>query len=155
MRKFLSDQFVFNVALPEEQGETFTPFFNKYQTSQTPVSIPIGSSVLFHMSAHGELGTIDWSDISCLKLPSAYQLMPLDSDDHQLLAESYQAMYPEKHIEQGMVSEMCRKYSSVKLAGEKIGSMLECRSIRSARVMASWADHDGQIKPTAAIDLAS
>ena len=51
-----------------------------------------------------------------------------------------------------MVSEMCRKYSSVIfIAGEKIGSMLECRSLRSARVMASWADHDGQIKPTAAI----
>ena len=79
--------------------------------------------------------------------------MPLDSDDHQLLGETYmyQAMYPEKHIEQGMVSEMCRKYSSVILTGEKIGSMLECRSLRSARVMASWADHDGQIKPTEAI----
>ena len=91
MRKFLSEQFVFNVALPKEHSETFTPFFNKYQTSQMPVSIPIGSSVLFHMSARGQLGTIDWSDISCLKLPSAYKLMPLDSDDHQLLAETYQA----------------------------------------------------------------
>ena len=129
MRKFLSEQFVFNVALPEEHSETFTPFFNKYQTSQMPVSIPIGSSVLFHMSAHGQLGTINWSDISCLKLPSSNKLIPLDSDDHQLLAETYQAMYPEKHIEQGMVSEMCRKYSSVILAGEKIGSMLECRSL--------------------------
>ena len=79
--------------------------------------------------------------------------MPLDSDDHQLLAETYQAMYPEKHMEQGMVSEMCRKDSSVILAGGKIGStcMLESRSIRSARVMASWADHDDEIKPTAAI----
>ena len=41
--------------------------------------------------------------------------------------------------------------SVIFIAGEKIGSMLECRSLRSARVMASWADHDGQIKPTAAI----
>ena len=30
MRNFLSEQFVFNVALPEEHSETFTPFFNKY-----------------------------------------------------------------------------------------------------------------------------
>ena len=151
MRKFLSEQFVFNVALPEEHSETFTPFFNRYQMSQMPASVPVGSSVLFHISAQGQLGTIDWSDIACLNLPSAYKLMHLDSDDHQLLSETYQAMYPERHVQQGMVSEICRKYSSVTLAGEKIGSRLECRSLRSARVMASWADHDGQIKPTAPI----
>ena len=46
----------------KEHSETFTLFFNKYQTSQMPASIPIGTSVLFHMS--GQLGTIDWSDIS-------------------------------------------------------------------------------------------
>ena len=77
--------------------------------------------------------------------------MNLDSDDRQLLTETYKALYSNKHIRADMVSEVCRKYSSVTLDGEKIGSRLECRSLRSARVMASWADQDGQVNPTAAI----
>ena len=47
IRKFLLEQFVFNVALPEEHSETFTPFFNKYQTSQMPVSIPLAHQCCF------------------------------------------------------------------------------------------------------------
>ena len=103
------------------------------------------------MSTHYQIVIFDWSDISYLSLPSAYKLMNLDSDDRQLLTETYKAMYPDKHIRADMVSVVCRKYSSVTLAGEKIGSRLECRSLRSARVMASWADQDGQVNPTAAI----
>ena len=147
MRKFICEQFVFNVSLPEEHSETFTAFFNRYQTSQLSTEkVPVGSSALFHMSTHGQLGAcIDWCDITYIALPSAYKLMQLDSDDRQLLAETYQSMYPDKHILPGMVGEVCRKYSSVLLAGEKIGSRLECRSLRSARIMASWADQDGQV----------
>ena len=59
-------------------------------------------------------------------------------------------MYPEKHILRGMVREVRCKYSSVLLAGEKIGSRLECRSLRSARIMASWVDQDGQVSSRAA-----
>ena len=151
MRKFLSEQFVANVALPEEFRETFTSFFKKYQTSLMSESVPVGLTALFNMSTHNQLGIFNLSDISYLSLPSAYKLMNLDSDDRQLLTETYKAMYPDKHIRADMVSEVCRKYSSVTLAGEKIGSRLECRSLRSARVMASWADQDGQVNPTAAI----
>ena len=100
MRKFICEQFVLNVSLPEEHSETFTAFFNRYQTSQLSTDkVPVGSSALFHMSTHGQLGAcIDWSDITYISLPSAYKLMQLDSDDRQLLAETYQCMYPNKHI---------------------------------------------------------
>jgi len=137
MRKFLSEQFVANVALPEDFSETFTSFFKKYQTSLMSESVPVGLTALFKMSTHNQLEIYDWSDISYLSLPSAYKLMNLDSDERQLLTETYKAMYPDKHITADMVSELCRKYSSVTLAGEKTGSRLECRSLRSARVMAS------------------
>ena len=77
--------------------------------------------------------------------------MHLDSDDHQLLTETYKAMYPNKYIRADVVSEVCRNYSSVTLAREKIGSRLECRFLPSARVMASWVDQDGQVNPITAI----
>ena len=35
---------------------------------------------------------------------SAYKLMHLDVDDHQLLSETYQAMYPDKNIQANTVS---------------------------------------------------
>ena len=49
MRKFLSEQFVANVALPEEFSETFTSFFTKYQTSLTSETVPVGLTALFNM----------------------------------------------------------------------------------------------------------
>ena len=150
MRKFLSEQFVSNVALPDEFSDTFSAFF-QLQRSQINERMPVGSSHLLRMSTCSNLEPIDWSDISFISVPGSYKLMNLDSDDRQLLAKTYQAMYPNRHIEAFMVAEVCRKYSSVTLSGEKIGSRLECRSLRSARVMASWANQEGKVDPSAEI----
>lgn len=150
MRKFTSEQFVSNVAFPEQFTEQFTSLFSKYRDSSVEC-MPVGSSALLSIATSTNLGTIQWSDIASLTLPSAYKLMHLDADDHQLLSETYQAMYPEKNIQASMVSEVSRRYVSVYLAGEKIGSKFECRSLRSARVMASWAKNDGKIDPSEAI----
>ena len=100
------------------------------------------------MSTCSNLQAIDWSDISFTSPPGSYKLMNLDSDDCQLLAKTYQAMYPNRHIEAFTVAEVCRKYSSVTLSGEKIGSRLECHSLRSARLMASWANQEGKVDPS-------
>lgn len=124
MRKFLSEQSVSHVALPEDFSEHFSTFFNKYRDSLSVESMPVGSSMLLSIATSANLGSINWSEISSITLPSAYKLMHLDADDHQLLVETYQAMYPEKHIEVNMVSEVSRRYVSVHLAGEKIGSKL-------------------------------
>lgn len=153
MRKFTSEQFVSNVAFPEQFTEQFTSLFSKYRDSSVEC-MPVGSSALLSIATSTNLETIQWSDIASLTLPSAYKLMHLDADDHQLLSETYQAMYPEKNIQASMVSEVSRRYVSVYLAGEKIGSKFECmrcRSLRSARVMASWAKNDGKIDPSEAI----
>ena len=150
MRKFLSEQFVSNVTLPNDFREHFSSFFNSYRESLSTESMPIGSSVLHSIATNVNLGGFDWSDFaSLITLPSAYKLMHLDTDDRQLLAQTYQAMYPEKSIMANMVSEVSRRYVCVYLSGEKIGSKLECRALRSARIMASWAKNDGQIDPSA------
>ena len=72
----MSEQFVSNVELPREFSETFTPFFKKFR--QTAECMPVGSSALLRISTHAHLGVVDWSDISCLTLPSAYKFMHLD-----------------------------------------------------------------------------
>ena len=112
--------------------------------------MPVGSWALLSIATSTNLGSIQWSEIASITLPSAYKLMQMEVDDHQLLSETYQARYPEKNIQANMFSEVSRRYVSVYLAGEKIGSKLECRSLRSARVMAWWTRNDGKIDPSEA-----
>ena len=94
---------------------------------------------------------MQWADITCLELPKAYKLVHLDQDDRQLLAKTYSCMYPGQSIGVDEIGVTARRYTSVTLAGEKFGSKLEHHSLRSARVMASWAGEDGVINSTATV----
>ena len=49
-----------------------------------------------------------------------------------------------------LLSTVARKYSNIKLGTEKFGSKMDCRNLRSARIMASWRTSDGSIDTTAA-----
>ena len=79
----------------EQFCEQFTSLFSKYRDSSCVECMPVGSSALLGIATSTNLGTIQWSEIASITLPSAYKLMHLDVDDHQLLSETYQAMYPE------------------------------------------------------------
>lgn len=47
------------------------------------------------------------------------------------------------------LAKTVRRFGSIIIGQEKFGSRLECRSLRSARVVASWTDDRGQISPCA------
>ena len=55
MRKFLSEQFLANVALPEEFREILTAFVKKYQTPQMSERVPAGLTALSNMSTRNQL----------------------------------------------------------------------------------------------------
>lgn len=40
------------------------------------------------------------------------------------------------------MAETVKKFSSISLGNQRYGSKLECRSLRSARILASWADEE-------------
>ena len=146
MRKFISSKHVSNVGLPQDFREHFSPLFaHFYNVLDSEDNVSVGSSLLLFAACSVNVRLIQWANISCISLPSAYKLMYLDQDDQQLLANTYSYMYPDQTIEFNSIGEVARKYSSVTLAGEKFGSKHECRSLRSARVMASWAGKDGAV----------
>jgi len=155
MRKFLSSRFVWNVSLPEEFSDSMLSFFNSYkkQTQTMPAveTVTVCSPALLRISVCTILSNIKWSDTDQVILPLSYKLMQFDQDDRHLLCQTYQRMYPEKYLNANMVSETARRYQRVTLAGEKFGSKLESRSLRCARVMASWVGDDGEVDPTAPI----
>ena len=47
------------------------------------------------------------------------------------------------------MAKTARRFGSVIIGQEKFGSRRECRSLRSARVIASWTDDQGLISPGA------
>ena len=59
----------------------------------------------------------------------------LDEDEVKVLLECYKALYPTEEIE--LTSCVARKFTSVVLGTEKFGSKMDCRKLRSARIMAS------------------
>ena len=71
----------------------------------------------------------------------------MDADEVNVLLECYQTLYPREEIE--LISCVARKYTSVVLGTEKFGSKMDCRNLRSARIMASWTGDDGSIDTTA------
>ena len=84
-----------------------------------------------------------WSDFDLVGLPNRFKHFVLDSDELRVLLDCYKTMYPREKIE--LTSSVARKYSSVMLGTEKFGSKMDCRNLRSARVMASWTTDDGCI----------
>ena len=92
-----------------------------------------------------DLKNIIWSDFGRVKLPKAYKLLCFDSDDLQILRATYAVMYPNYDAQLFDLGESYRRIGSVTIAGEKFGSKVECRTLRSARVMALWVDQGGHI----------
>lgn len=49
------------------------------------------------------------------------------------------------------LAKTVRRFGSVVIGPEKFGSKLECRSLKSARIVASWTDDHGLIRPAAGL----
>ena len=95
------------------------------------------------------LGDFQWSDLTLVSLPSSFRHFALDAEELKVLLECYQTLYPREEIK--LVSCVARKYTLfLELRTEKFGSKMDCRNLRSARIMASWTGDDGSIDTTAA-----
>ena len=104
---------------------------------------PLESS-LQNMATAFPIGNLNWS-LSNVSLSSQYILQSLESCDLEILHTVYKALYPEKIIELTALAETVKKYSSLTIGNEHYGSKLDCRSIRSSRIYASWAKEDGDL----------
>ena len=62
----------------------------------------------------------------------------LEKDDENFLIAIYKVLYPEEVISIQAMAETVRRYLSVTIGNQFYCSRLECRSLRSARIDASW-----------------
>ena len=60
-------------------------------------------------------------------------------------------MYGDAITSLDCLAETVRRFGSIVIGAEKFGSNQECRSLRSARIVASWTDEQGLISPHAGL----
>lgn len=80
-----------------------------------------------------------------VRAPESYKVSCLDAEGMSFLLNCYQHMYPSKTIQMDNLSEVIRKYGHIFLIGERFGSKMDCRTLRSANVLANWRGSDGNI----------
>ena len=147
MRKLLTGWFVWDVKFPTEFRDNFMPFFSQERNDLYESLIVKNATHLFNSACCLTLGEFQWSDLTLVGLPNSFKHFALDADELKVLFECYRTLYPEEEIE--LSSYVARKYSNVMLGSEKFGSKMDCRNLRSARVMASWTADDGSIDTNA------
>ena len=149
MRKLIVGRFIWNAEMPTcDFKNTFMPFFS-YCGTDDNYEFSSSNAMYFSKSAScQDLKDIDWDDLSLVFLPKSFQYLNIDPDDLQLLLNCYKQLLPTETIAIDSLSTIARKYAFVFLGTEKFGSKRDNKSLRSSRVMASWADDDGSIKPS-------
>ena len=96
------------------------------------------------MSTTVPITIVDWSNLTHLKLPTNYKVQSLETEDHDALFAVYKCLYPEQSLDWKSMAETIKKYSTVTIGNQLYSSKLECRTLRSGRIYASWAAADGE-----------
>ena len=91
------------------------------------------------MSTTIPINSVNWADFTGLKLPLNYKIQSLETEDQDALFAVYMILYPDLPITRTAMAETIKKYASVIIGNHRFSSKLECRSLRSARIYASWA----------------
>ena len=107
---------------------------------------------LINAALSSNLLDIDWRMLeSEVCLPRFHRVRTLDTDDLSSLLAVYKSMYGERITSVDCMANTVRRFGSVVIGPEKFSSKLDCRSLRSARIIASWTDHEGSISGCAGL----
>ena len=152
MRDFLKERFLMPSTgnLPAIYQEEFTPIFDKCYEKRNSVSNVSTAHTYYLLSQKTSFANVLWHDNTNLRVPGSYQTDMLTSEDISALLIVYKALYPHiKNISVSGLHNTIKKFASIFLGSEKFGSKAETRSLRSARVLASWNSSNGLIRATA------
>ena len=152
MRKLLSDHFISSSTLPNEFEENFLPIFShslKESTESITDIVKLGPK-LMNAALSSDLLTVDWKMLEGeVRLPRFHKVRSLDFDELSSLLSVYKSLYGETITSISSLAKTVRRFGSIIIGQEKFGSRRECRSLRSARVVASWTNDEGLVSPCA------
>ena len=142
MRKLLS--------LPDEFGEHFLPIFSHQLTNiaENITDIVKLGRKLMNAALSPNLLDIDWRKLELeYYLPRFHKVRTLDADELSSLFSVYKSMYGDAITSLDFIAKTVRRFGSSVIGAEKFDSNQECRSLRSARIVASWTDEHVFISP--------
>jgi len=146
MRKFVRDQSLQDIPLPESFREEFEPFFKPVGQTGTLGEIelePIHSFRPLALLCHGAVqSTHLWNEVS------PYQCLPpsrLDClEEHEILYLKQMYRQLNMDVQDESIVGNFERFSAIEVVGELYGSS-SSRSIRSSYVLASWVSTGGRI----------
>jgi hypothetical protein len=151
MRKINVLRHAQGIQFPEKFRDVFAPFFDPPRMKKLP-RVHIGNILKLNLSRGALWERVDWCDYQIMKFPLSSKVCILSSqDDMQFLHNLYQRMYSGQGfgttIAIANLSEVIQKFGSIHIAGQRFGSKMESRTLRSARVLAGWAieNENGEI----------
>ena len=154
MRKLLSDHFISSASLPNEFEEYFLPIFSHplLNCAENVTDIVKLGPTLMNAALSSNLLGIDWKMLeSEVSLPRFHRVRTLESDDLSSLLAVFKCMYGEAIASISCLAKTVRRFGSIIIGPEKFGSKLECRSLKSARIIVSWTDNQGLISSCAGL----
>lgn len=94
-----------------------------------------------------------WGNLDNISLSPKSTPMAMDSDDLNILLQTYQAMYPNLTIELVHLSRLYFKHSFLSMGTTHYGSSLAYRSLSNSRIVASWCgENNTHIKASGVVD---
>lgn len=150
MRKLMTSGILGNMqySLPEE----FKDFYLFSCISQLESSENSGEIVQppqFVMASSGPLLGKEsiWSDLTPICFEKHYKLGRLDQEEVSALRTVYGTLYPHITVASLNLPSLYKRYKSLSVCGETYGSTAGRRLCPYARIIASWCDKDGVVRP--------
>ncbi|KAK2551582.1 hypothetical protein P5673_027562 [Acropora cervicornis] len=135
--------------LPNDYGEEFLPAFKEWNEKGKASSTEQNLQQYYFLSCVASFERVPWYSNTNVTVPASYQEDMLSSEEVTALFSAYCAMYSEDNaVNICNLHVIIKRFSSICVGAEKYGSKAECRSLRSARILASWNGGNGQISAT-------
>ncbi|CAH3172372.1 unnamed protein product, partial [Porites lobata] len=88
-----------------------------------------------------------WSDLTSICFEKHYKLGRLDQEELSALGTVYVTLYPHITVASLNLPSLYKRYKSLSVCGERYGSTAGTRLCPYARIIASWCDKDGVVRP--------
>ena len=153
MRDFVKERFLMPSAgnLPSIYEEDFLPLFSQLKSKRKTTLRESCMQHNYFLSQVTNFANVLWHDNANVTAPASFEMDMLTSEDITTILIVYQTLYPGRIIDISDLHFSIKKFSSIFVGAEKFGSRAESRTSRSARVLASWNDDDGNISSTSAL----
>jgi hypothetical protein len=149
MRKLNISHTLSSTLLTADGNESFQQLVASMKNQTEEVKESMATHLEYYkMDSNLPLHSNNWDNISALKIPSSHKERSLDNDDLDALLHVYKVMFPSADINLSMLSRIINMYTRLNIFGLQYGSKKEYRSRRTAGILGSWPEIDGNINQT-------